>query len=64
VNGAGGRKLLQTFRQQWASDAINRAVDSGADLGMTRQAAFAGRGGWSGGWGGRNWVGSGGGWWR
>lgn len=60
----GGRKLLQTWGQQWTSDAIGRAVDSGADPWMTRQAASVSATNYYGGWGGgRNWVGSGG-WWR
>jgi hypothetical protein len=47
------RKMLQW--NQWAtSDAIGRAVDSGADMWSTRNAAAVGT--W-GGWGGRNWVG-------
>lgn len=48
------RKMLQWG--QWAtSDAIGRAVDSGADMWSTRNAAAVGT--W-GGWGaGRNWVG-------
>lgn len=47
-----GRKMLQTWRQQWASDAISRAVDNGADMWSTRAATnnWAGRGGWGGPW--------------
>jgi hypothetical protein len=49
-----GRKLLQNFRQWATQDAINRAVNSGADLWTTRNAAGVGQ--WGTGWGP--------GWWR
>lgn len=52
-----GRKMLQAWAQQATSDAIGRAVDSGADLYATRQAAYVGNGYGYGGYGG-------GGWWK
>lgn len=42
--------MLQTWASQMTSDAIGRAVDSGANMWATRQAAavgtYSGYGGW------------------
>jgi hypothetical protein len=43
--------MLQLWSNQMTSDAIGRAVDSGADLWTTRQAGAIGNFG-AGGWGG------------